>query len=327
MASRVRQAVKSLILGSENFPQQCAVGLRDPQSEISVWLHGMGAPRDVTQNNVMTAARPLTIGIGFERGPDLSETGKVPLVLQFRERDGEKRLLGSIGLRLKEMIPVGSEQLGLFETRTCANYCLPRGRLWARYAHYGYQNWRLRAKPGSNAPMVAREVHCVFAFYICPRPVFLVSACDGKSTNIFPMDLVGPVGLRHFSLALHRGSTAAPLLERSRRLALSSVPIEYSSVAYGLGKNHNKESVVRDEIPFETIAVADSGIPIPSFALRVREMEIEAVRTVGSHTVFLASTVSDLSLAQGLQFFVVHGFYQAWRSQRNGTRLNENAQV
>src|SRR4029077_3512531 len=108
-----------------------------------------------------------------------------------------------IGIRLEETISVGSELMGLFRTRTCANYCLPRGRLWAHYAKDDYQRWRLRAKPGSNAPMVRNELHCVFAFYICPRPVFLVSAGDGKATNIFPMDLVGPVGLRHFSLALH----------------------------------------------------------------------------------------------------------------------------
>ena len=171
--------------------------------------------------------------------------------------------------------------------------------------------------------MVRHELHCVFVFYICPRPVFLVSACDGKSTKIFPMDLVGPVGLRHFSLALHAGSTAAPLLARSRRFALSSVPIEHSSVAYGLGKNHNRECVVIDEIPFETTTSPDFGLPVPSFALRVREMKIELVRTVGSHTVFLAGTVSDHLLAQGMQFFMVHGFYQAWRSQRREFRLNE----
>jgi flavin reductase (DIM6/NTAB) family NADH-FMN oxidoreductase RutF len=323
MSSRVRQALKSLIFGSEKLSHQCALGLRDPQSEIGVWLQGMGSPREVTQNNVMAAARPLTIGIGFARQQDLSEIGGVPLALQFRERDGEKRLLGSIGIRLEETISVGSELLGLFKTRTCANYCLPRGRLWAHYAKDDYERWRLRATPGSNAPMVRHELHCVFAFYICPRPVFLVSACDGKSTNIFPMDLVGPVGLRHFSLALHTSSTAAPLLERSRRFALSSVPIEHSSVAYSLGKNHNRECVVIDEIPFETITSADFGLPVPSFALRVREMKIESVQTVGSHTVFLASIVSDHLLTQGLQFFMVHGFYQAWRSQHREIRLNE----
>jgi flavin reductase (DIM6/NTAB) family NADH-FMN oxidoreductase RutF len=173
--------------------------------------------------------------------------------------------------------------------------------------------------------MVGHEVHCVFAFYICPRPVVLVSVVDGKFTNTFPMDLVGPVGRQHFSLALHGGSTAVPLLERSRRFALSNIPIEYTSVAYGLGKNHNKESLAMTEIPFETVTSAEFGIPVPRFALRVREMQIETIRTVGSHTMFLASTVADAFLAEGLQFFLVHGFYQAWRFGRNGMRVPESA--
>jgi hypothetical protein len=54
-------------------------------------------------------------------------------------------------------------------------------------------------------------------------------------------------------------------------------------------------------------------------------MQIETIRTVGSHTMFLASTVADAFLAEGLQFFLVHGFYQAWRFGRNGMRVPESA--
>ena len=313
MVKQVRKALKSLVFGSASFPQQCSISLRDPQSEISVWLHGLGPPRDVTQNNVIASARPLTIAIGFERSPNPAETSGTPLSLQFRERDGEQRLLGLIRLRLKETIAIGLDQVGFFETLGCKNYCVPRARLWARYAQYGYQRWRSRTHPGSNVPMVGHEVHSVFVFYICPRPVVLVSVIDGNLTNMFPMDLIGPVGTRHFSLALHSTSTAVPLMERSRRIALSSVPIEQTSVAYQLGRNHNKLSVEADDIPFATTKSAAFGLPVPCFSLRVREMHIDSVQTVGSHRVFLARTVEDCHLAEGLQLFFVHGFYQAWR--------------
>jgi flavin reductase (DIM6/NTAB) family NADH-FMN oxidoreductase RutF len=321
MVKQVRKALKALVFGSASFPQQCSIGLRDPQSEISVWLHGLGPPRDVTQNNVMACARPFTIGIGLERSPDPAEAGGKPLSLQFRERDGEQRLLGVIRLRLKEVTAIGLDQVGFFESLGCTNYCVPRARLWARYAQYGYQRWRSRTHPGSNVPMVGREVHCVFVFYICPRPVVLVSVVDGNLTNIFPMDLIGPVGTRHFSLALHSTSTAVPLLERSRRIALSSVPIEQTSVAYQLGRNHNKASVEADEIPFATTKSAAFGLPVPCFSLRVREMQIESIQRVGSHRVFLARTVEDCHLAEGLQLFFVHGFYQAWRCRQRPSLL------
>jgi hypothetical protein len=142
----------------------------------------------------MAAARPLTIGIGLESRLRLTETGRAPLALQFRERDAEKRLLGEIGLRLRDIIPARGDQVCLFETRNCRNNCMPRARLWARYLHYGYHQWRSRKQVGSNVPMVGREVRCLFVFYICPRPVVLVSVLDGDSGNIFPMDLIGPVG-------------------------------------------------------------------------------------------------------------------------------------
>ena len=61
-------------------------------------------------------------------------------------------------------------------------------------------------------------------------------------------------------------------------------------------------------------------IPVPCFTLRVREMEIETSQKLGSHTLFIAHTIRDESFASGLQFFMVHGTYQA-RRQRNGSRL------
>jgi hypothetical protein len=54
-----REIIKRLVLGPAAFPHQCAVGLTAPQSEISVWLHGIGAPRDVTATNVIAGTQPI----------------------------------------------------------------------------------------------------------------------------------------------------------------------------------------------------------------------------------------------------------------------------
>jgi hypothetical protein len=48
IAKEARETLKQLVFGSATVPQQCGIGLRDPQSEVSVWLHGFGPPRDVT---------------------------------------------------------------------------------------------------------------------------------------------------------------------------------------------------------------------------------------------------------------------------------------
>jgi flavin reductase (DIM6/NTAB) family NADH-FMN oxidoreductase RutF len=312
IVERVGRTLKWFVFGSANLRQQCAIGLRDPQTEVSVWLHGLGAPRDVTYNHVMAAARPLTLAIGLEGQGDAAVIGQSRPSLQFRERGGERRLLGEITLQPTEVIPVRGEYVYLFETSGYRNYCLPTVRLWALYVFYEYRRWRAGGRPDTSGfRMVVRELHTVFVFYVCPRPVVLVSVTDGNFGNIFPMDLIGPIGTRHFSLALHSTSTAVPLMERSRCVALSSVPVEQTAVAYELGKNHNKPCVDWAHVPFVTTLSATFRLPVPSFSLRVREMRIEAVRDVGSHKLFLAETIEDQHWADGLQLFFVHGIYQA----------------
>jgi flavin reductase (DIM6/NTAB) family NADH-FMN oxidoreductase RutF len=184
----------------------------------------------------------------------------------------------------------------------------------SRHLLCAYQRWRSRRRSNSsNLQPTALESRCLFAFYICPRPVVLVSVVDGNVGNIFPMDLIGPIGTRSFSLALSSTSAGAPLIERSGRIALSSVPVEQSSVAYELGKNHKKQRVAWDEVPFATTTSAAFGLPVPQFSLRVREMQIAAVRPMGSHKLFICNVIEDQFYANGLQLFTVHGFYQAWR--------------
>ena len=33
-------ALRRVLLGNTNLPQQCTVGISDPQTEVRVWLHG-----------------------------------------------------------------------------------------------------------------------------------------------------------------------------------------------------------------------------------------------------------------------------------------------
>ena len=316
IVNQVGRSLKGFVFGSTNLRQQCAIGLRYPQTEVSVWLQGLGAPRDVTYNHVMAAARPLTLAIGFEEQGEAAVIRRSRPSLQFRERGGEKRLLGEISLQPTEVIPVGGDYLCLFETSSYRNYCLPSPRLWALYLFYEYRRWRAgRRSDTAGFRMVVRELHTVFVFYVCPRPVVLVSVTDGNLANIFPMDLIGPIGTRHFSLALHNSSTAVPLIERSRRVALSSVPLEQTAVAYELGKNHKKPWVDWAHVPFVTTLSATFGLPVPSFSLRVRELRIDSVRSVGSHKLFLAETIEDQHWADGLQLFFVHGIYQARKTK------------
>jgi hypothetical protein len=310
---RVGSLLKPWLLGPAGLRHHYDIGLPDPQAEIAVWLHGPDGSLDVTYRNVMACAHPLTIGIGLD-GNGHAATRQAQLSLEFRERGGRNELLGQIGLRLRDRMSVGNGQLHLFSVRNCRNYCLRKAQLWRYDLRCAYERWSSFKRGNLTKIRPTRlETRCLSTFYTCPRPVVLVSVMDEMLCSIFPMDLIGPISAESFCLALHNTSTAMPLLERSRKIALSSVPIEQKPLAYNLGKNHRKPPFSKDQIPFDWLASAMFGLPVPRFSLRVREMQIEAVRPMGSHKLFVCNILEDRSYAFGLQLFVIHGLYQVWR--------------
>lgn len=311
--SQIRKSLKRILLGPVDFPQQCPVGMSQPQEEVAVWLHGVGPPRDVTFRHFMACGAPFTIGIGMNGDEPMSVSGYSKPSLQFRVRHGEQHLLGKIALEFLSQINAGSEALQLFRVRSYRNYCQPKLRLWGRYLLYAYQ--RAHA-PNSDVPISARDARAMIVFYICPRPVVLVSARDAESTNIFPMNLMGDVGGNCFAFALNSKTPVSALVERSGLVALSSVPAEQTLVAFQLGKNHRKQSIDWSHLPFATAVSKQFSLPVPQFSLRVREMKIEAVHPLGSHTLFLARTIDDQHRADGLECHVVHGVYQVWRQNQ-----------
>ncbi len=314
--SRLRRRLASLAFGSDPLPQFCNLGLRDPQSDIKVWLVGTNTARDVTLRNVLAATRPLTVGIGVE-DVEPEALSRNRLELEFRQVDGTKPLLGKMSLVFVDAIRLEKGGwLCLFRTQRPANYCLARSTIWRRYLHSSYSQWRnLRGPNPPKVRMVARELHALFVFYICPRPVVLVSVANGMANNIFPMDLIGPIGRQQFSIALHTASKALPLIERSRRVALSSIPVEKISLAYQLGRNHNEASISWSSVPFALATSSNFGLPIPDFALRVRELEVTQLRQMGSHTLIIGRIITDNPVVDGLQFFQAHGFHERWRKQ------------
>jgi hypothetical protein len=313
--SRVGSLLKSWLFGPTSLRHHYDIGLRDPQAEISVWLNGPDGSQDVTHRNVMAAAHPLTIGIGLESNRR-AVTNQRRFSLQFRERNGENALLGEIDLQLRDCISLWRGELCLFAVWNCRNYCLRRLEMWRYELRCAYEQWSSKKRGNSTKTRPTKlETRCISTFYTCPRPIVLVSVVDGEVCNIVPMDLIGPIGGEAFCLALHNASTALPLFERSRRIALSSVPIEQKSLAYNLGKNHSGPPFSKDQIPFEAVTSAMFGLPVPRFSLRVRELQIEVIRPMGSHKLFVCNTLEDRSYASALQLFVIHGLYHFWRQR------------
>ncbi|HVW07371.1 MAG TPA: flavin reductase [Bryobacteraceae bacterium] len=310
MSLRVFRAFKRLAMGDSVFPQQVTVGMRDPQREITVWLHGVGEPRDVTARHVMACVDPLMIGVVFDSGWAIPPDRKARLCLRFRERRGARRLLGEIRLAGAGE-PFGEDGLRLFRVRGSSNYCLPKLRLWGHFAYLAYRRRRFNNNP--EIRITPREAHTMVVFFICPRPVVLVSVLHGDESNVFPMNLMGPIGDGKFAFALNSTRHAAPIVVRARRAAISNVPLKDAELAKSLGRNHLKLSIDLSELPFGSRPSPVFGFPVPDFAVRVRELEIESSQRLGSHTFFIARLVHDEQISVAQEFFYVHGIYQSWR--------------
>jgi hypothetical protein len=311
--------LKRVALGGTALPQEFTVGLAEPNSEISVWLYGAGELSDVTTRVTTACTAPLTICVGFDKDEILAERSFHKAVLKFCERGQPGRVLGEICLRLHSALSIDVSKFVLFRVQGSANYCLPRAQRWTHYVLQAYAQLRRSYPP--DIRMTLREQRAACVTFIRPHPLCLGSLGDEACGNMFPMNLMGDLGGGYLGFALRKLRLAAHFVERAGRLAISGIPLSWCSVPFQLAGNHKKESIDWKELPFETKPSPLFRIPVPAFATRVREMQIEQVHQLGSHRFFIARTVSDETYAEGLQACVVHGFYQFWRLKGDSAML------
>jgi flavin reductase (DIM6/NTAB) family NADH-FMN oxidoreductase RutF len=260
--------------------------------------------------------------VAFDDGrrPGAQDIGN--LSLRFCERDGQKRLLGEIGLKFTAVVPVSGLEIVLFEARSSTNYCLPAIRLSAHYLLHYYKQWRKADTSGIKMSFLERRAAMVM--FIRPHRVYLVSLDDDAGGNIFPMNITGDLGDGYFAFALKDSRRAAHLVERVGRVALSSLPMPRAALAYQLAINHTKEFIEWDQLPFAMRGSTTFNIPVPEFTQRVRELEVEMVHPVGSHTLFVARVIRDEVVSEKEGLCVIHGFYQAWRLKGRRTELQNS---
>jgi hypothetical protein len=308
-----RRVIQRAVFGDTLLPQAFTIGLTDPDAEITVWLYGMGAPLDVTRRHSMACTDPFTVCIAFDKGQGPGEKALDRLSMKFCERKGQRRVLGEIILnpRSTAAIPAAGTDLMLFEARSAKNHCLPKIHILAHYLRHRYLLWRRVDLAGIKMTFLERRA--VMVMFIRPHPVVLLSLLGKGGGNIFPMNIMGDLDSGYFAFALKESRLAAQLVEGAGRVALSSVPLSQTSLAYQLGANHRKQTIDWDKLPFATRESATFHIPVPVFAQRVRELKIETVRRLGSHRFFVAKIVHDETHEGSVGLCIVHGFYQAWR--------------
>jgi flavin reductase (DIM6/NTAB) family NADH-FMN oxidoreductase RutF len=310
----IHRMMRKIALGATDLPQACDVELEYPQDEIIVRFVGLGPARDVTLLHSVACAVPFTFCIGFELSARTHLTRDKHFELEFCERRDGGSVLGRIRLRFSKTLPAENGCVALFEAVECHNFCISKYRLGAHRLWDAYSWWR-KKRPGKEK-IPALDSQCNAVTFICPRPVVLVCVVDGDQGNVFPMNLLGDLGSDYFAFALNSRKQASPLIRRVGQLTISTISLSKKAIARQLGKNHYREWIAWDELPFQLQQIHDFEIPSPEFAIRVKQLQVLETLPLGSHDFFLAKTIRSAVTSAGPEFHMIHGFYSAYRNRK-----------
>ena len=294
------------------LPQWSVVAVASPQQAVVASLRWGGATADVTTDHTVASLRPLTIATSLDAGPRAT--------LEYRDRTNG-RLLGGLQLARATTVSTGGTTLALYHVAAGGHRCL----VWPlRPWNAWLQNRLMRRNTSSPhslmAPAATRQLMIA---YLSPRPVILVSIDAPGHHNIFPMDLIGPLGRSGlFALALRSTNVSVPAMRESRRVALSCMPATMKDTVYALSAHHKQPLQDWTALPFPVRRSRTFGIPAVAAALRIRELDIVHSEEVGSHTFFLGRIVSEEALTHDAQLHHTAGFHQAYR-RRRGTPFAE----
>jgi flavin reductase (DIM6/NTAB) family NADH-FMN oxidoreductase RutF len=190
----------------------------------------------------------------------------------------------------------------------CENSSVPAASLRLYYLREQRRAEQRRIKNPYNFQMTSEDLRASHVFYICPRPVVLVSVEHEGAGNLFPMDLIGPTDSPWFSMALRRTSPAVRLMQESGRMALADAPFAYRGIAYELGSHHKLSQIDWAGLPFATVRSPLFQLPVPNAALRVREVRVREFHEVGSHVLFLTSVDGETVSADSRDPQLFHSF-------------------
>ena len=290
------------------LPQWAAIGLAPPQEAISVTLEWAGHSVDATRNHTIASLKPLAVAIGLSAGMDAAGA-----VLACRDKASGKEL-AHIRLTRSFTTTEAGNAIGVFDVDSADHRCLrwPQ-RPWNAWLQSSAMS---RNTNPHNFQMTPKAVQQLMVFYICPRPVVLVSVCETTHSNIFPMDLIGPLTNDRFTLALRSTSISVPTMVQGRRIVLSGIPAELKDTAYKLGEHHRRGFADWESLPFPVLRSETFGIPAVASALWFRELAVLHSEEIGSHTFFVCEIVSEHQRSPGYQLHHTAGFHQEFRRRR-----------
>lgn len=291
------------------LPQWAAVGIVPPQQAISVSLDWNGHSIDVTTNQTIASLRPLAVAIGS------SAMSVVPSRAALAIRDSATgRAIGQINLRHSLRRTIDGIPIEIFDVDGADQWCLA----WPQRPWNAWLQSRAirRNKNPHNFQMTPEAVQQLMTFYICPRPVVLVTVSGNRHSNIFPMDLIGPLVESFFTFALRNTSVSVPVMIETGRFAISGIAADQKDTVYKLGEHHKREFADWSALPFAMTSTKTYGIPAVANALFIKELAVQHSEQIGSHTFFVCRVVSERRQSDRPQLHHTAGFHQEFRKRQ-----------
>ncbi|RDI98771.1 hypothetical protein DVT68_09670 [Dyella solisilvae] len=289
------------------LPQWSTIAVAPPQRVVSATLHWDGHSVDVTTDHTVASLKPLSIATSIDAGQRPT--------LEYRD-SATGRPLGFLHLAKAAGVATNGAALAVYHVASGEHRCLdwPR-RPWNTWL----QNRLMRKTPSSHhGLMQPAAVQQLMIAYLCPRPVVLVSVATAGHCNIFPMDLIGPLGASGlYSLALRSTNVSAHVMREVRQVVLSNVPATMKAQVYQLSQHHKTPLTDWAALPFPVRPSKAFGIPAVSDALRIQELTIVDSQELGSHIFFLCHVETDQPAVDGAQLHHTPGFHQAYRRRRH----------
>jgi flavin reductase (DIM6/NTAB) family NADH-FMN oxidoreductase RutF len=281
------------------------------QRHVRVLLETHTEAYDVTDEVFPCSLAPLTLGISG--AATTIHTGRTSR-LRFEDM-ATNTALGDVAVRAGDALP-GNLAVRLLVPLASKIRCEPLvPRIW--HEALAWRHTRAGARTAHNLQMTFADLCALNAFYMRPRPVFLISVRSGQRSNLFPMDLVAPIGAEAFVLALRLTSPSIETMCASREVVVSAAPAAWKETVYRLSAHHKQASIDWHALPFALQPSTKLGIPRPVESPLVRELLIDDCSPSGSHMFFRCHIIASEGPSDLPQLAHVSDMYARWR-QRHG---------
>jgi hypothetical protein len=149
--------------------------------------------------------------------------------------------------------------------------------------------------------------------YAIPRVVSVITLlAPSGEMNMFPTDLHGSISEDYYASSLRIGGKASKQVDNVKRIVLSDVDANRYNEVYALGKNHMKDPQAISS--FDTKERSKQfEIPVPSYAISYREMEVIRSVDIGIHRIYFYHVLNRATVFSADRLTHFHQYAAQWR--------------